>query len=361
MKMERNELIQHVDLVKSIRVDHPAYTAILEALGDSLASVGHTATPVCLHIAGGYRTGKSCAIEDFLAKHPPGRSAEGVRRSIVQATIPHNGTVKALVEALLHAFGDPHWARGSESNQTDRLYDFLKKTGCRMIILDEFQHLCDKGQQSRLNQTTDWLKNLIEKRPWALVVAGLPESSVIINRNGQLKGRFDESLIMPVFDWKREEDRPQFCCLVRSFVAEMQPFELPDLGGEELAFRTYLATGGRLGLFAKLMDRVVRNAIRARTTKIRLTDLSNAYAKAIWHASRFPILGGPFLCELPRGQNDLLNQVIGMAGDAGSDQEGNGRVQVHGLEGQGNDAAHVPRRTGTRSTAKHREELRRAL
>lgn len=362
MSNKHNELLQYIDLVKSIRIDHLAYTSILDALEDSLDSVGYTATPECLHIVGGYRTGKSCVIEDFLSRHPPDRLATGIRRSIVQATIPYNGTVKALVEALLRAFGDPQWVRGSESNQSARLRDFLEKTYCKMIILDEFQHLCDKGQQKRLDHTTDWLKDLIEKKPWALVVAGLPESSAIINRNGQLQGRFDGSLVMPLFDWKRPEDRTQFRSIVQSFVSEMHPFELPDLGGEELAFRTYLATSGRVGLFAKLMDRVVRNAIRAHTTKIRLPDLAKAYEQAIWFASRFELQGGPFLCDLQQGRNDLLSRVIGMAGEDSAYQEGNGSVHLHGIEGQGVAAAKKPRRTSTRGlAAKSKEQLRTAL
>ncbi|QNN45470.1 TniB family NTP-binding protein [Thermomonas brevis] len=362
MNVEVNELMKYLNLVKSIRIDHLAYTSILDALEGALLSVGKTATPECVHIAGGYRTGKSCVIDDFMSRYPPERLAEGVRRSIVQATIPYNGTVKALVEALLRAFGDPHWARGSESNQTARLLDFLEKTRCKMIILDEFQHLCDKGQQKRLDHTTDWLKTLIEKKPWALVVAGLPESCAIINRNGQLQGRFDHSLVMPLFDWTVASDRTQFRSIVRSFVAEMHPFELPDLGGEELAFRTYLATSGRVGLFAKLMDRAVRHAIQGRTTKIQLTDLADAYTRAIWFASTFPLKGGPFLCDLPQERNDLLVRALGMASDASAYREGNGQIHLHGVEPKASVGAKTPRQTSTRSkVAKDKEDLRRTF
>ena len=362
MNIEVNELMKYINLVKSIRIDHPAYTSILDALEGAFLSVGNTPTPECVHIAGGYRTGKSCVIDDFMSRYPPGRLAEGVRRSIVQATIPYNGTVKALVEALLRAFDDPYWARGSESNQTARLLDFLEKTHCKMIILDEFQHLCDKGQQKRLDHTTDWLKTLIEKKPWALVVAGLPESSAIINRNGQLQGRFDHSLVMPLFDWTVASDRTQFRSIVRSFVAEMHPFELPDLGVEELAFRTYLATSGRIGLFAKLMDRAVRHAIVARTTKIRLKDLAEAYNQAIWFASTFPLKDGPFLCALPQEPNDLLVRALGTAGDASAYREGNGQVHVHGVEAHAPGSVKAPRRKGARSqAAKDKEDLRRTF
>lgn len=348
-----------MDLVKSIRIDHPAYGDALDALEDALDSAGHTANPVCIHIAGEYRTGKSCALEDFLERHPLQRHPKGLKQSIVYAIVPHDATAKALVQALLHAFGDPHWARGSTSNQTARLLDYFVNTRCRMIILDEFQHLCDKGQQKQLYKTSDWLKNLIEKKPWALVAAGLPESASVINSNRQLQGRFDATLTMPLFDWRDTSSRTQFRGIVRAFIAEMHPFELPDLGGEELALRTFLATTGRVGLFAKLMDRAVRNAIRKKTTKIRLQDLADAFDRAIWFAPRFPLPGGPFLGNLSLERNEVLEKVVALGAEGAAYKESGGQVQLQGVErtASGTNARRQKRVTN----AAHKEELRRAL
>lgn len=362
MNTAKNELKRYSGLVKSIRVDHSAYLAALEALEDAHDSVGDTATPVCIHIAGEYRTGKSCVIEDFLALHPPARGADGLRRSIIYATVPHDATVKALVEALLRAFGDPHWARGSTSNQTARLLDYLEKTRCRMIILDEFQHLCDKGQQKQLDKTTDWLKNLIEKKTWALVAAGLPESASVINRNRQLQGRFDATIAMPLFDWRGPASRTQFRAIVRSFVAELPPFELPDLGGEELGLRVFLATSGRVGLLAKLMDRAIRDAIRKGATKIRLSDLAEAFQRAIWFAPRFPLPKGPFFCDLDQARNDIMERIVALAGEGDAYREQGGQVQLQGVDlkvAQVDKANSHPTRRKRAFAAK--EELRRAL
>lgn len=362
--MKANDLTRYEGLVKTIRIDHRDYEMISDSLEEAYASVGHEANPVCIHIVGEYRTGKSCAIEDFLARHPMKRGPEGIRQSIIYAVVPHDATVKSLVQQLLLAFGDPHWARGSTSNQTARLLVYLEETHCRMIILDEFQHLCDKGQKKQLYLTADWLKVLLEKKQWGLVAVGLPESASVINSNRQLQGRFDATLTMPLFNWRDTSSRAQFRAIVRAFVAEMRPFELPDMAGEELALRVFLATSGRVGLFAKLMDRVVRKAIRKNTTKIRLEDLDDAFRSAIWFAPQFPLVGGPFLGDLTHGNESVLDQVIALASKEEGYGNDVGKILLHGIEAR-NPAAHEASRRGGRTKsgghANQKEELRRAL
>lgn len=364
MKVNHNDLKQYEELVKSIRIDHQAYQDVLDSLEEAYDSVGKTANPICIHITGEHRTGKSCVLEDFLAKYPTKRDPGGLRQSIVYALMPHDATVKSLVQSLLLAFGDPHWARGSIHNQTARLLEFLEKSRCRLIILDEFQHLCDKGQKKELYKTADWLKLLIEKKRWGLIAAGLPESASVINSNRQLKGRFDATLTMPLFCWRDEASRSQFRAIVRAFVAEMRPFELPDLGGEELGLRVFLATSGRVGLFAKLMDRAVQNAIRKKTTKLRLEDLAAAFRRAIWFAPHFPLPDGPFFCNLTGYEEEVIEKVIVLGADEEAYNHEVGKVRLQGVDKDVPLQSMTPTRrsqSGRGAQAKRKEELRRAL
>ena len=65
-----------------------------------------------------------------------------------------------------------------------------------------------------------------------------------------------------------------------------------------MALRFFLASAGRIGLVAKMLDRAVRNAVRADTVNIALADLEKAYTRAIWSARLFPVPGGPFGAEV---------------------------------------------------------------
>ncbi|AWV06252.1 hypothetical protein C9I47_0529 [Lysobacter maris] len=197
-----------------------------------------------------------------------------------------------------------------------------------MIILDEFQHLSDKGQRKRLRSTADWLKMLVDSKQWALVAAGLPESASVIWSNRQLRERFYAPIMLPMFDWRNAAERRQFRGILKAFQVQLHPFELPDLAGDAIAIRIYLATAGRVGNLAKLLERAVHNAIEEGVAKIRIEDLQTAFYQAVWYAARFPLAKGPF------GEGDdeyrsevLLSQVVAIANED-SYADNSGEVSV---------------------------------
>ena len=293
----KKELAKYRDIVSRIRIDHSAYTDIFDELTEAYDAVGTTATPVCLLITGESRTGKSSVVRDLLQTYLPTQVDDRTIRTVVYAVAPAKATVKSLLESLLHGLGDPYWSRGSVGNMTQRLYTLLDAVQCKMIILDEFQHLCDKGQKQLLHMLADWLKVLLESRKYGLVAVGLPTAASVIHGHSQLAGRFDDELKMPLFDWRDKASSNQFRAILRQFQKELHPFQLPALDGREMALRVFLASAGRIGLVAKLLDRAVRNAVRAGTVNIGLADLKKAYTRAIWSARLFPVPGGPFGAE----------------------------------------------------------------
>lgn len=293
--MSKNkDLSKYRNIVSLIRIDHHAYANILSELTEAYDAVGTTATPVCMLITGESRTGKSSVVRDLLETYLPTRVDDRIVRSVVYAVAPARATVKSLLESLLHGLGDPFWSRGSIGNMTHRLHTLLDAVQCKMIILDEFQHLCDKGQKQSLHMLADWLKVLVESRKYGLVAVGLPTAASVIHRHTQLVGRFDEVLKMPLFDWQDTASESQFRAVLRQFQMELHPFQLPELHSAEMGIRMFLACAGRIGLVAKILDRAVRNAVRADTLNIGLEELKVAYERAIWSAHLFPVSGGPF-------------------------------------------------------------------
>lgn len=358
------DLSQYFNLVGSIRIDHRSYDDIHQSMKEAYeeavaasTSLVEVAAPTCMLIVGETRTGKSSVARDFFETCKRGRDKHGLSQAVLYATAPPEGTVKALLEQLLKALGDPHWSKGSRANMTHRLLTLLRGVGCRMIILDEFQHLCDKGQRRRLVEASDWLKNLVEGKEWALVAVGLPESLSVINANRQLKARFDSPLTMPLFDWCDGASRRQFRAILKAFTMELAPFELPCLDSDDVAFRIFLATSGRLGLFAKLMDRAVKTAIRGSTTKIRMEDLSEAFKRAIWFSSEFPLEGGPFMANLDVVRVDEVVRQVATLAERDEFADRSAGVEIHGAPTDQDKSG--PR--GRPSKRRHREQMARAL
>jgi len=379
MSKKKIDLSQYNDIVSRIRISHDAYSRIQHELQEAYDAIGSTATPVCLLITGESRTGKSSVVRDLLETYLPRRVDDRTIRTVVYAVAPSKATVKSLLESLLKGLGDPYWSRGSESNMTQRLYTLLDAVECKMIILDEFQHLCDKGQRKKLDLLADWLKVLLETCRYGLVAVGLPAAASVVHNHVQLVGRFDNELKMPLLDWQNDASAKQFRGILRQFQQELRPFQLPELGGREMGLRMYLASAGRIGLVAKLLDRAVHNAIRADQVEIRLPDLAEAYERAIWSASKFPVHGGPFGAALelisgPAIQTEVLanaaqeevadlSSAVQVFGSTAVAQPGENKTSLTATKARSRSGHAAAQRstTGTRRPIRTRPGVKREL
>ena len=311
---EASPLIIHLDKIKRLSIATPSFNLVHQCLRRTLHESGMTSTPACKLIVGHSRSGKSFAVREFEALYPATRTPTGLVKEVVYVQAPTQGTIKGLMQALLEALGDPHWERGTNSTLLARLKKLLRGVGCKMIIIDEFQHLADKGQQAKLKHTTDWLKGLVEVASFSIVCVGLPESKRIIQPTEQLRTRFDAAIEMPVYDWTNDYSRKSFRSVVACIQKSMLPFQVPDLGSAPFSLRLFLACGGRIGLLSKIFDRAIKNAIWDNRTIISLENLDDAFREAIWFANEIPIVGGPFLGELnPISTQILCDKVMTLA------------------------------------------------
>lgn len=197
---------------------------------------------------------------------------------------------------MLYALNDPLYDKGTENRKTLRLRKLMRQCKTVMVIIDEFQHFYDKVSHKVQHHVADWLKILVDDTRVALVVAGLPSCKAVIEQNEQLAGRFLAPLVMPRFDWQRNESREEFIAILGAFHEALTPhFELPVLDGPEMAFRFYYATGGLIGYLTKLLRQLVWNAQDKRQTVLSLADLQNAHYEAVWHGMGFAEELSPFV------------------------------------------------------------------
>lgn len=309
-------LMSHIEIVKNLCIETPTYTAIQRELRRTLRENATSSTPACKHFIGHSRTGKSFAFREFEAGYPAKRTETGLKKEVIYAQAPVKGTIKGLMEALLMALGDPLWMVGTYSNMLARLLLLLERAGTKMIILDEFQHLVDKGQHTLLTGTTDWLKALVEPNTFSLVCVGLPSSKALIFKSEQLRLRFDATIEVPAYDWTDPQSRKVFRSVLDAIQSQLSPFETPRLASPDIALRMFMACGGRIGLLSKLLDRAVKNAIWEDRTAIRLEDLHDAFSTAIWFADAAPMKDGPFLGTLDAGRTtDLCTRFMRLAAE----------------------------------------------
>lgn len=275
------EIRKHI--IESTLVPHTAFSEATERIEQCLRYSSNSPEPVCLALIGESRTGKSRALEAFFNQHPTKRDESGLKIPILKVKTPSKPTVKGLVEIMLRAMGDPLSNSGTENAKTIRLKRLMRKADTSMVIIDEFQHFYDKGLHKVMHHVADWLKILVDDTKCALVVAGLPTCSAVLEQNEQLAGRFFAPVVMPRFNWENAGHRDEFIGILGAFHQSISAhFEIPALDSDEMAFRCYCATGGLIGHLSKFLRQAVWNALDADTNIITFEDLRLANMSSAW-------------------------------------------------------------------------------
>jgi len=292
-------VIPHTDFVDSQRQIEYCFTFFAGQGAQGLALVGESGT------------GKTSLLESFESKHEPIRRDDGMEVPVLRATVPSGPTVKSLAGKLLEALNAPDPERGTENEKSRRLRVLMKKSGTRMVMIDEFQHFYDRGKRQIMHNVADWLKVLIDDTRTTLVVAGLRSCRNVIDENEQLARRFLAPIQLPRFSWTEVGQRSQFICILKAFHKEIaEQFEVPAFHSEQMAFRFYCSTGGLIGYLANLLKQTLRNAAVEDREVIRLDDLATAHAQSVWSSEYIAALPNPFERSFRLVETvDLLNRV----------------------------------------------------
>lgn len=311
-----------IHIVENTLIPHSAFEKATSKLEQCFRYAKGTTEPICLAIIGESRTGKSRTLEECCAMHPKERTADGLEVPIIRVKTPSKPTVKGLAELMLHAMGDPSPGAGTENSKTLRLRVLMRNANTRMVMVDEFQHFYDKASHKVIHHVADWLKILVDEAQVAVVVAGLPTCQAVLAQNEQLAGRFITPVRMPRFDWKDDAHREEFIAILSAFQESLgQHFDMPALDYGEMAFRTYMATGGLMGYLSKFLRQAVWNALDEDRRTISLEDLIAAHDESVWSANGLLDIKSPFARGLVVSPTEDLLARIKLIGVAVQDED----------------------------------------
>lgn len=313
-KLDRNALQSHVE---QMLVNHTAFKNALNSLEQAYNSAPIVKDPLGIFMIGESRTGKSSVIEEFMNAHLPIRLEQGVEMPIVKVLVPSKPSVKGLAAEILRALGDPLPDKGTEQVMTARLLLLLKTCKVRVLILDEGQHLVDKSSKYNLiHHVSDWLKNLMNQSKVIVVIAGLEYAQTILSQNEQLRGRFTNKIIMPRFDWQEDQSRCEFLGLLAGFNSYLnEQFSLPDISGQELALRFYLASGGLTGYVFNILRKTIWNVVDDGRTTIHFEDFDIGYQSMVGSEDQHQISPFSRIFKLNDGQAFEKASTIGLRSD----------------------------------------------
>lgn len=237
--------------------------------------------PECLVIIGDTGTGKTTLLEHFVASKPRVERPEFTEVQVLYVEVPAKCSVRMLAAIMLRALGSPFWNRGDEVDRTDQLGTLLKGCKVRMIIIDEVNHLADRGAEKSHYHVGDWIKQLIRSSGLPVVLAGTPAAAILWDTNEQLADRFREQIVLQPLSMEGNRLR-ELRSVLGSFLGLMSGLTCLDLTEEEHAKSMAFATAGRLRDIRRLLVRAVEIAAKQTRFAITRSTLEEAFLQVIY-------------------------------------------------------------------------------
>ncbi|MEO8129822.1 MAG: TniB family NTP-binding protein [Bryobacteraceae bacterium] len=227
---------------------------ILEQLGGLLEHPGTHRMPNLL-LAGDTNNGKTMLIRRFVELHPAEQGDLGSKRRVLLIQAPPVPDERRLYFAILDALHAPYSTSGLTAAKMVQVAAMLRKTGVRMLIIDEIHHLM-AGHLEKQRQFLNVLKYLSNELQISLVGSGIKDALRAVQTDPQLANRF-EPAGLPRWTLDRE-----FRMLLMSFEQALPLRNPSNLAGKELAPALLAMSEGTIGELANVLSAAAAAAIR---------------------------------------------------------------------------------------------------
>lgn len=236
--------------------------------------------------------GKSTLLSRFVAKHAAIEHDEFTEVPVLYVALGPSPTPKILACTLLKALGDPKWHTGKEIELTNRLIFLMKQCRVRVVIMDEANHLVDRGGEKTLHTAADWLKRLVDASRVSFVLAGIPRTRRLLETNDQLRERFREVIQIDRFSVANKSAEHEFRSALKVFKGYLRDLPTIDISGADMARLFAFATDGRLRDIRRLLVRAVELACEMPNAKLTSAVLAESFRAVIYPGS--PDMRNPF-------------------------------------------------------------------
>ncbi|RYE41871.1 MAG: DUF815 domain-containing protein [Hyphomicrobiales bacterium] len=264
-------------------IPFPPFVAAKDAITSNLKLFREVGLARNMLVLGESGTGKSTLCKWLLDEYPPHELADRTKVDVLFATVPPASTIGGLAGVLLQAVGDPTPFQGTVANMTARLVALCHQCGVEMIMLDEAQHLQDRGTTKTHYLVGDWLKTLIDQVRVPTVMLGLPRLELLLQTNEQMRRRFSRRIHLVM--GQSDEYSVDFECL-QLFLSLASLIQLPvsayPYSSQEMGERLYYACDGRVAYIKKLLFAALRRALETGREAIEVDLLEQAFIEEVW-------------------------------------------------------------------------------
>lgn len=290
----------------------PQISPILERLTHLLQQECLNGEPDHLFIVGESGVGKSRMLEYFQSLHPAHDLHDRTVVPVLYSETPSDCTPKKLASQLLRALGSKLWNKGNEQELTHQFLVLLAECRTKMVILDEVNHLVERGGAKSHYQLADWIKLTARQSKIPFVMSGTERSIELLAVNEQLRSRFRESVMIRPFGFSTPQDSKETLAALRSFHQLLANVDRVDISSEPLSNFVIFGTHGRLREIRKLLVRWVEIGFQKSRVTLTLEDLAKAFAQVIYPG--VPKGRNPFRADFNGIPLTLLGEPFAPAG-----------------------------------------------
>lgn len=261
----------------------PAYVAAFNDIDGLLRLHRETGVAQHLLILGESGTGKTTLCLDFVTRHPRVVLAERDVVPVLHVPIPPVATIAAVTEAMLARLGDPCPTFGTISSKTARAIKLARAVSVELLLIDEAQHIQDRGKLPTQYLVGDWLKTVMDEIGVPTVLLGLPRVANLLQVNEQVRRRFSRRRYLQM--GQHGETSIEAECL-QLFLSLGENFPIPlscgSIGWKEMAQRVYYASDGRVAYIKKLLSGAIRIAMEQQLSNVGAETLEAAFTQEVW-------------------------------------------------------------------------------
>jgi Bacterial TniB protein len=236
------------------------------------------ARPENLRLFGPSGTGKSTLLKTYRDAYPPFVGEDRTIIPVLYVIVPPVPSMKSMLTAFLDGLGVRNPASGTAIQQTQRVLTLTKECRVELILVDEGQHLIDRGRERTQTTVADALKVVFDSVEIPAVLAGAPRMERLFTINSQLRRRFAGSYTLRPFNC--EDLFAPFRGFIHSISADFQKQNRAWLASPEVARLLFFASDGIAGNVVDIL-RFVAGADAAGRS-LALIDLSTAFRHAVW-------------------------------------------------------------------------------
>lgn len=263
-------------------LEFPAFSSAHQQIEANLKMFRATGVAQNLLVLGESGTGKTSLAQIFTKEYPAVALPERNLVPVLHVSVPAAATIAGTVESVLAQLGDPAPERGTVSVKTARAVKIARACGVEMLMIDEAQHIQDRGRSHSQYFVGDWLKSFMDALGAPVTLLGLQRTQSLLQVNEQLRRRFTHRLSLSV--QQSEEAGDEECLRLFTSMAGSLPLKLDPrpYGWGEFAKRLHFATDGRVAYIKKLLIGAYDHAISGSHKSISISELSEAFTSAIW-------------------------------------------------------------------------------